>query len=178
MGVQRDVNFNAPIMNGQLPEDRQRADFLLDLLQNKHYWLSKVRKREFAFLLCFLGGLHFAYLGNWLRQILFWVFLGIGSFFLMMGYVVSENEEAIVGSIGTSLFFLIPVGIWWVMEIFIMEDKLHTHNAPIFRKIKEIETKEKAADLLRNMAMIAEAIKSTGKAGGDKNKGEADAEGE
>ena len=166
------------IMKGQSSEERERADSLIDMLQNKYYWLSKVRKREFGILLWFLGGLHFAYLGNWGRQILFWVLLGIGSFCLMMSYIVVEDEEAGTNSMIMGFLFFIPAGIWWAMELFLLEDKLHTHNEHIFRIIMQIEAKERETERARNIAMIAEAIKSAGKAGGDRNKGEADAEGE
>ena len=49
------------------------------------------------------------------------------------------------------------------MSYFLLSDNC-AYNA-IFRKIREIEDKEKATEQARNMAMIAEAIKSKGKAG-------------
>ena len=76
----------------------------------------------------------------------------------------------IIEGSGAGFFFFIPAGIWWVIESFYLENRLKVYNAPIFSKIREIEAEEKEAEQARN-AMIAEAIKSAGKADGDKNKG-------
>ena len=43
---------------------------------NKHYLLSKMKSTGTAYLCLFFGGFHYAYLGNWGLQFLFWLTLG------------------------------------------------------------------------------------------------------
>ncbi len=43
---------------------------------NKHYLQSKVKSTGTAYLFWFLFGAHYAYLGKWEIQILYWITLG------------------------------------------------------------------------------------------------------
>ncbi len=43
---------------------------------NKHYLQSKVKSTGIAYLLWFVLGAHYAYLGKWGVQILYWITLG------------------------------------------------------------------------------------------------------
>ena len=170
------------IMKGQSPVESQQAYILSDMIQDKNYWLSKVKKIHFAFLLWLLGG---GTLPIWVNGVIKFCFMLL---FLFLYDFFSVFSSAFFSFLLCLLIFspclllsfplFLGYAYLWLIEIFLLENRLQAYNAPIFRKIKEIETKEKAAEQARNMAMIAEAIKSKGKAGGDKNKGEADAEGE
>ena len=66
---------------------------------NKHYLQSKVKSTGTAYLLWFFFGAHYAYLGRWGIQILFWVTLGglgIWAFidlFTMSGKVNRRNAK-------------------------------------------------------------------------------------
>ena len=157
----------------KLPSSRQKQqiDYFLEVL-NKHYWQSRVKEYNTAFAFWLLGGAHFAYLGKWGQQIFFWVLLGIG-YLIFIPSILMETDAWAGG-----LVFLIPAVIWWLVDIFYLPDKLQAYNAPIFRKIREMEAEEKEAEQARNMAMMAAATGRKGKVDGDKNKGEADAEGD
>lgn len=96
---------------------------------NKHYLQSQIKSTGTAYLFYFfLFGTHYAYLGKWGLQILFWFTFG-------------------------------GLGIWSLIDLFTMSDKVDKHNLPIFKRIEEIETKEKESEQARQMAMIA-AIKT------------------
>ena len=114
---------------------------------SKHYWQSKIKSSGVAFLFWFFLGSHFAYLGKWGLQILYWLTLG-------------------------------GLGIWGIIEAFLLSGRVEAYNAPIYQQIQEIEDKEKATEHTRNMAIMAAATGRKGTSDGDKNKGEADAEGE
>lgn len=43
---------------------------------NKHYLLSKMKSTGTAYLCWFFFGIHYAYLGKWGLQILYWITLG------------------------------------------------------------------------------------------------------
>ena len=88
---------------------------------------------------------------------------------------------AYLGKWGLQILFLLTLGglgIWWFIELFVLSGRVNAYNASISQRIQEIEDKEKATEHARNMAMIAAATGRKGTADGDKNKGEADAEGE
>ena len=93
---------------------------------NKHYLQSKVKSTGTAYLFFFFLGAHYAYLGNWGIQILYWITLG-------------------------------GIGIWALIDLFTMSGKVDSHNALIFQKIEEMVKKEKDADYLINMEMMAAA---------------------
>jgi len=50
------------------------------IIMNKHYLQSQLKDSGKAYLFYFLGGSHYAYMGNWGIQILFWITFG-GMFF-------------------------------------------------------------------------------------------------
>jgi len=64
---------------------------------NKQYLQSKVKSTGTAYLFWFLFGAHYAYLGNWGLQILYWLTLGgvgiwaIIDLFTMSGKVTKYN---------------------------------------------------------------------------------------
>lgn len=66
---------------------------------NKHYLQSKVKSTGVAYLFWFLLGAHYAYLGKWGLQILFWITLGglglwwIIDLFTMPGKVNNYNSD-------------------------------------------------------------------------------------
>lgn len=66
---------------------------------NKHYLQSKVKSTGTAYLLWFFLGAHYAYLGKWGIQILYWITLGgIGiwvfiDLFTMSGKVNRHNSK-------------------------------------------------------------------------------------
>ena len=93
---------------------------------NKHFLQSQIKSLGTAYLFWFILGAHYAYLGKWGLQILFWITLG-------------------------------GIGIWALIDLFIMSGKVNRINAPIFEEIEKIEKKEKDEDHARNMAMMAAA---------------------
>ncbi|MEW7292195.1 TM2 domain-containing protein [Aquimarina sp. 2304DJ70-9] len=96
---------------------------------NKHYLQSQIKSTGTAYLFYFLlFGSHYAYLGKWGLQFLFWFTFG-------------------------------GLGIWSLIDLFTMSDKVSKHNFPIFKRIEEIENKEKEFDQEKQIAMIA-AIKN------------------
>jgi TM2 domain-containing membrane protein YozV len=66
---------------------------------NKHYLQSKVKSTGTAYLFWFLLGAHYAYLGKWGIQILYWLTLGglgiwaLIDLFTMSGKVNKYNAE-------------------------------------------------------------------------------------
>ena len=66
---------------------------------NKHYLQSKVKSSGTAYLFWFFFGAHYAYLGKWGIQILYWLTLGgfgicaIIDLFLMSGKVNKYNAN-------------------------------------------------------------------------------------
>ena len=64
---------------------------------NKHYLQSKVKSTGTAYLLWFFLGAHYAYLGKWGIQILYWITLGglgiwaLVDLFTMSGKVSRHN---------------------------------------------------------------------------------------
>lgn len=66
---------------------------------NKHYLQSKLKSTGTAYLLWFFFGAHYAYLGNWGIQILYWITLGglgiwaLIDLFTMSGKVNKHNAN-------------------------------------------------------------------------------------
>lgn len=59
---------------------------------NKHYLQSKVKSTGTAYLFFLFFGAHYAYLGNWLLQILFWItFGGLGLWGLFDLFTMSRK---------------------------------------------------------------------------------------
>ena len=96
---------------------------------DKHYLQSKIKSTGSAYLFWFFFGLHYAYLGKWGVQFLYWFTLG-------------------------------GLGIWSLIDLFTMSDKVNTYNASIFRQIASIEKKEKEEAHERQLAMISAATKT------------------
>lgn len=64
---------------------------------NKHYLMSKIKSTGTAYLCLFFFGCHYAYLGKWGLQILFWLtFGGLGVWWLIdlfrLSSVVNEHN--------------------------------------------------------------------------------------
>lgn len=90
---------------------------------NKPYLQSKVKSTGTAYLFWFFLGAHYAYLGRWGLQILYWITLA-------------------------------GLGIWGIVDLFTMSQKVERHNFDIFRQIEDIEKREKEEDHARQMAII------------------------
>ena len=90
---------------------------------NKYQLQGKIKSTGTAILFWFLLGAHFAYLGKWGLQILFWVTLG-------------------------------GIGIWALIELFLIPGRVEKYNADIYQQLDHLEKQEKAADLVRNLEMI------------------------
>lgn len=93
------------------------------MVMNKYELQSKIKSTGTAILFWFLLGAHFAYLGKWGLQILFWVTLG-------------------------------GIGIWFLIELFLISGRVSKYNAVIFEQLDQIEKKEKADELIKNLEMI------------------------
>ncbi|MCG8318663.1 MAG: TM2 domain-containing protein [Cytophagales bacterium] len=78
---------------------------------NEHAYQSKMKSPGVAYALWFFLMAHFAYLGKWGLQILFWLTLG-------------------------------GLGIWWVVEAFMIPGRIEKYNLLISQKIESIEEKE------------------------------------
>jgi len=92
---------------------------------NKHYLQSKIKSTGTAYLLYFLlFGTHYAYLGKWGLQILYWFTLG-------------------------------GLGIWTLIDLFTMSEKVNRYNAVIFSRIEKIEKGERDEEQLRQLAAIS-----------------------
>jgi len=73
---------------------------------------SKIKPTVTIYLSWFLFGSHYAFLGKWNTQILFWITLG-------------------------------GLGIWAIVDLVTMYDKIVKHREMIFQKIDEIEKEER-----------------------------------
>ncbi len=93
---------------------------------NKYELQSKIKSTGTAILFWLLLGAHFAYLGKWGLQIIFWITLG-------------------------------GLGIWYLIELFLISGRVAKYNAAIFQQIDQIERKEKADELIKNLEMIKAA---------------------
>jgi len=94
---------------------------------NKHYYQSKIKSVGVTYLFLFLLGSHYAYLGKWGTQLLFW-------------------------------FTLAGLGIWWIVDLFLIPGKVEKYNMPLFEEIEKIEKREKEEDQARNIAMMKAAM--------------------
>ena len=93
---------------------------------NKYELQSRIKSTGTAILFWFLLGAHFAYLGKWGLQILFWITLG-------------------------------GVGVWAIIELFLIPGRVEKYNAEIFEQLDQVEKKDRANDLLNNLEMIKSA---------------------
>lgn len=78
---------------------------------NKYYLNSKMKSTGTAYLCWFLIGCHYAYLGKWGWQILYWLTAG-------------------------------GLGIWAILDLFLIPSKVNKYNYKIAQQIEEIERQE------------------------------------
>ncbi|HTE33890.1 MAG TPA: TM2 domain-containing protein [Chryseolinea sp.] len=90
---------------------------------NKYELQGKLKSTTTAFLFWFFLAAHFAYLGKWGIQILFWITIG-------------------------------GLGVWWFIEVFLISGRIQKYNASIYQQLDELDKREKADDLAKNIAMI------------------------
>ncbi|MEH0153592.1 TM2 domain-containing protein [Limibacter armeniacum] len=90
---------------------------------NKHYLQSKVKSTGTTYLFWFFFGAHYAYLGMWGIQFLYWFTLG-------------------------------GVGVWALIDLFLIPGKVSRYNAKLFAQIDQLEKKERDEDMARNISMI------------------------
>lgn len=90
---------------------------------NKHYLMSKMKSTGTAYLCWFFLGCHYAYLGKWGLQILYWITFG-------------------------------GIGIWAIIDLFLIPSKVNAHNLIIANQIDSIEKREREELHARNMAML------------------------
>lgn len=86
-------------------------------VMNKTYLQSQFKSTGLAYVITlFLFGSHFAYLGKWGLQFLFW-------------------------------FTFYGVGVWFVIEMFLIPSRVEKHNALIAAQIDDIERKERQQNI-------------------------------
>lgn len=95
-------------------------------VMNKYELQGKIKSTGTAYLFWFLLGAHFAYLGRWGMQLLFWFTLG-------------------------------GIGVWAIVELFLISGRVQKYNAPIYQQLADLDKKEKAEDMAKNIAMIKAA---------------------
>ncbi|HUH34309.1 MAG TPA: TM2 domain-containing protein [Moheibacter sp.] len=76
---------------------------------------------------------------------LLWFFLGVH-----YGYL---------GKWGLQILYwvtLAGLGIWWIVDLFTIPDKVNSYNLKISKKITEIEKKEKEEEYHKNMTLLSQ----------------------
>lgn len=121
---------------------------------NKHYLMSRYKSTGVAYLLWLFLGAHYAYLGMWGIQILYWVLIFFGWILLPLGI---------------GIFLLIPVCIWAFVDLFLIPGKVERYNSQISFQIARIEKKEKEEELQRNMIFASQIGKSQNDINSNKN---------
>ena len=96
---------------------------------NKHYLMSKFKSTGTSYLLWFFFGCHYAYLGMWGIQILYWLAIIVGFFTFGITW------------------------IWCILDLFLIPGKVNRHNARIASQIESIEKKEKDEEYQRNLTI-------------------------
>ena len=96
---------------------------------NKHYLMSKFKSTGTAYLLWFFFGCHYAYLGMWGIQILYWIAILAG--FVTLGIT----------------------WIWVFVDLFLIPGKVANYNRNISLQIERLEKKEKEEDFMRNLIL-------------------------
>jgi hypothetical protein len=76
--------------------------------ENTHYLYSKMKSSGIAYLCWFFVGIHYAYLGKWGLQILYWITAG-------------------------------GLGVWAIIDLFLIPGKVDTYNYKISQQIMELE---------------------------------------
>jgi len=75
--------------------------------------------------------------------ILFW-FLIVAHFAYLNKWVIQIIFWITIGGLG----------VWWLIELFLIPGRVSSYNAEIYQKIDEIEKNEKAEDLAKHVASI------------------------
>ena len=101
---------------------------------NKPFLQSQLKTTNSAYLFWFFLGAHYAYLGRWGVQFLYWITIG-------------------------------GLGIWALIDLFTMKNKVEKHNAPVFEQLEKLEKDEKESEHRRHMEVVAAV---SGRSGGDK----------
>jgi hypothetical protein len=58
---------------------------------------------------------------------------------------------------GLQILFWLTIGglgVWWLIELFLIPGRVATYNAGIYKMIDEIDKKEKAEDLAKHQSMM------------------------
>jgi len=92
-------------------------------MANKYVLQGKVKSTGIAYLFWFILGAHYAYLGKWGIQVLFWITLG-------------------------------GLGIWMIIDLFLIPGKVEAYNAYIFEELDKIEKSEKEEDHKRHVETL------------------------
>ncbi len=90
---------------------------------NKYALQGRVKSVGTAYLFWFLLGAHYAYLGRWGLQLLFWITLG-------------------------------GLGVWFLLDLFLMSGKVEAYNASIYEQMDKIEKSEKDQDHQRHIESL------------------------
>jgi len=85
--------------------------------------MSQMKSTGTAYLCWFFLGCHYAYLGKWGLQILYWITFG-------------------------------GLGIWALIDLFLIPSKINEHNFIIAKQIDEIEKREREDAFAQNLAML------------------------
>lgn len=96
---------------------------------NKNYLLSKFKSTGTTYLLWFFFGCHYAYLGMWLWQLLYWTAIICGFFTFGLTW------------------------IWCFIDLFLIPGKVKRYNLSISNQIDVIERREKEEEFQRNIAL-------------------------
>ena len=95
----------------------------------KNYLISKLKSTGTAYLLWFFFGCHYAYLGMWGIQFLYWLAIIFG--FFTFGFT----------------------WIWCLVDIFLIPGKISRYNLAISYKIESLEKMERQEEFKRNLAL-------------------------
>lgn len=93
------------------------------MTMNKHYLMSKMKSTGTAYLCWFFFGCHYAYIGKWGLQFLYWFTFG-------------------------------GLGIWALIDLFMIPSKINSQNLIITSQIEQIEKREQDEAHARNLAML------------------------
>ncbi len=128
---------------------------------SKYELQSQVKYTSTAILWWFFLGAHYAYMGKWGLQFLYWIHQV--AFVISLWIVLFIAGASFIGYSSDSQLYLIPLALmaWPFIDLFTMSSKIHKHNAPIFLQLEELEKKEKTEEHARNIAMIAAATGNT-----------------
>lgn len=92
-------------------------------MTKKNYLRSQLKSKGSGYLFFFFFGAHFAYLGKWGTQFLFW-------------------------------FTLYGLGIWGLVELFLVGGRVDEHNRKIYSQLDKLEKEERNQDLKTQLDLI------------------------